>query len=217
MDQRFYRLSEEKQERIVMAGIREFGNCSFAEASTDRITEDCGISKGLLFHYFGNKAAFYLYCLENALARQALTIPTPVTSGSYFLQDRQLFYDGVFACLEAKLRLCQKEPLALRFLQMAQAEQHSAVRSEAERLINHCRSGQNQALSGAFQQAVSRLKFKKLGDRRTTEGLFLYMNALLEHYYSRYAEAPETFFAEKSWHKQEMQTYLNLMLEGICR
>ena len=63
----FERLAEEKQQTIIEAGIREFSVFSYSDANTDRITSACGISKGLLYHYFGTKKGFYLYCLERSL------------------------------------------------------------------------------------------------------------------------------------------------------
>lgn len=62
----FEKISDEKKAVIIQSGIAEFSKKSYMDASTDEITINCGISKGLLFHYFGNKKNFYLYCLEQA-------------------------------------------------------------------------------------------------------------------------------------------------------
>ena len=57
----------DKKERIITAGIREFAENGYALASTNRICQNAGISKGLLFHYFETKQQFYTY-LGNYLA-----------------------------------------------------------------------------------------------------------------------------------------------------
>ncbi|MCI5481154.1 MAG: TetR/AcrR family transcriptional regulator, partial [Lachnospiraceae bacterium] len=62
----YEKITEEKRNRILSTGIKEFSGKSYKDVSTDHITKACGISKGLLFHYFGSKREFYFYCLEKA-------------------------------------------------------------------------------------------------------------------------------------------------------
>ena len=57
----FEKLPEDRKKRIIDTGIREFSAKSFKDASTDRITAECQISKGILFHYFGSKKEFYFF------------------------------------------------------------------------------------------------------------------------------------------------------------
>ena len=47
-------LEHEKRERVLMAALSEFAK-GYKQASTDTIVKTAGISKGLLFHYFGTK------------------------------------------------------------------------------------------------------------------------------------------------------------------
>ena len=47
----FEKLPEERKEKILAAGIRAFSEKMYREASTDAITRECRISKGILFHY----------------------------------------------------------------------------------------------------------------------------------------------------------------------
>lgn len=61
---KFENLSEEKRKRILDACIEEFSRHSYQNASTNSIVEKAGISKGLLFHYFGNKKNLYLYVFD---------------------------------------------------------------------------------------------------------------------------------------------------------
>ena len=55
----FEKISDEKKEQIITKGIEIFSKFSFVEARTDLITHEAGISKGLLFYYFGNKKDLY--------------------------------------------------------------------------------------------------------------------------------------------------------------
>jgi len=61
---KFFNLDEEKQTRIINAGLKEFALNGYDGAKTDNIVQEAGISKGLLFHYFGTKKDFYLFLFE---------------------------------------------------------------------------------------------------------------------------------------------------------
>jgi len=64
---KFYALEAEKRERIINAAMREFLH-GYNAAKTDDIVREAGISKGLLFHYFGTKENLYDFLIENAIA-----------------------------------------------------------------------------------------------------------------------------------------------------
>ncbi|MDR3052971.1 MAG: TetR/AcrR family transcriptional regulator [Coriobacteriales bacterium] len=67
--EQFERIAAEKRERILQAALEEFANNDYAQASTNAIVEGAGISKGLLFHYFGDKAGLYCYLLDYVTQR----------------------------------------------------------------------------------------------------------------------------------------------------
>lgn len=54
-------VDEEKRINIINSAMKEFSQNTFQKASTNVIVEDAGISKGLLFHYFGSKDKLYKY------------------------------------------------------------------------------------------------------------------------------------------------------------
>lgn len=54
-------LDIEKRDNIINSAMKEFSINTFQKASTNIIVEDAGISKGLLFHYFGTKDKLYKY------------------------------------------------------------------------------------------------------------------------------------------------------------
>ncbi|SCZ07475.1 TetR/AcrR family transcriptional regulator [Alkaliphilus peptidifermentans] len=67
-EQLFYELDIDKRNRIIDAGLREFAEQSYNEASTNRIVKAAGIGKGSLFKYFKNKEDFYFYVLDSLIA-----------------------------------------------------------------------------------------------------------------------------------------------------
>mgnify|MGYP001006429114 FL=1 len=52
-------IDEQKRQRVIRASIEEFAK-GYEVASTNEIVRKAGISKGLLFHYFGNKKNLYM-------------------------------------------------------------------------------------------------------------------------------------------------------------
>jgi len=64
---KFLALDEEKRERILNAAMTEFAS-GFKKASTDNIVRAAGISKGILFHYFGTKENLYNFIVDYAIS-----------------------------------------------------------------------------------------------------------------------------------------------------
>lgn len=59
----------EREERMLNAGERIFGEHGFRAASMDEIARASGITKALLYQYFGSKEGLYEACVERARAR----------------------------------------------------------------------------------------------------------------------------------------------------
>ena len=59
MNNRFFELPKEKQDRFINAALQIFAKNGYKKASTDEIVKAASISKGLLFHYFGSKQGLY--------------------------------------------------------------------------------------------------------------------------------------------------------------
>lgn len=59
-------MEQEKRNRLIQEAMREFSR-GYKAANTDRITQNAGISKGLLFHYFGSKKELFLFLVKYAV------------------------------------------------------------------------------------------------------------------------------------------------------
>jgi len=64
---KFLAQPQEKQQRIINASMREFQS-GYKNASTDNIVRDAGISKGILFHYFGTKERLYNFLIDYSIS-----------------------------------------------------------------------------------------------------------------------------------------------------
>ena len=61
MNEKYFSLPDEKQQKIINAGFRVFSQNSYCKSPMVEIAADAGISKSLLFHYFRNKKELYLF------------------------------------------------------------------------------------------------------------------------------------------------------------
>ena len=64
--EKFMSLESGKRDRIINAAMSEF-RYGYAKASTDTIVQKAGISKGLLYHYFGTKEGLYSFLVSYAV------------------------------------------------------------------------------------------------------------------------------------------------------
>ena len=64
MNEKFFDLNKEKQDRMINASLKLFALNGYKHASTDDIVTEAGISKGLLFHYFGSKLGLYTFLYD---------------------------------------------------------------------------------------------------------------------------------------------------------
>jgi len=64
MNEKFFDLNREKQDRMINAALRVFAQNGYRHASTDVIVKEAGISKGLLFHYFTSKMGLFSFLFD---------------------------------------------------------------------------------------------------------------------------------------------------------
>ena len=64
MNDKFFDLKREKQDRMINGGLKIFAKYGYRHATTDEIVREAAISKGLLFHYFGNKVGMYVFLMD---------------------------------------------------------------------------------------------------------------------------------------------------------
>ena len=107
------KIDPEKRDRILNSAFEEFGKRGFEKASTNEIVEKAGISKGLLFHYFGSKQALYetLKAFAVAYVIDILEEGIDWTQSDLFLRVQQI--------TQLKLKAMEKYPHIYDFLKAA--------------------------------------------------------------------------------------------------
>ncbi len=57
---------DERREQLLELGLRLFAGSSIEDISIDRLCEEGGVSRGLLYHYFGSKQGFHEAVIQRA-------------------------------------------------------------------------------------------------------------------------------------------------------
>ena len=80
---------DSRRAQLLELGLRLFGTRAYDEVSIDDIAQAANISKGLLYHYFGGKRAFYVAVVSDAARRLVAAIdPDPHRRFSTYGQQR---------------------------------------------------------------------------------------------------------------------------------
>lgn len=202
----FEKLPEEKRNRILRYGIHEFSMKPYPEVNTDAITKSCGISKGILFHYFGSKKKFYLYCVEQALKKLITDVPEP---------DAGDFYGIIFGSMDEKLSRCRDYPDETRLVNMAARETSSEVMHELAGVLLPYMAKVRANSARTMARAAGKLRLKPGNREKAIEALSLYVQALVNRYLTEYREKLDAFFQRSETIKAEMREYIDFMLDGI--
>ena len=102
-------MEREKRERIINAAMKEFSK-GYKKASTDNIVKEAGISKGLLYHYFGTKKEVLFFVYE-----YAIQIIMKELSEKLDLKETD-YFERVWTIMLDKLNLTYKYPSVFEFM-----------------------------------------------------------------------------------------------------
>lgn len=89
----------EREDQIVAVGCRLFGQAGFAATSVADVAEAAGISKPLIYNYFGSKEGLYAVCVQRAAEILTAEIERTAASGTVGLARAVVTLDGMFRVL----------------------------------------------------------------------------------------------------------------------
>jgi len=125
---KFLSLPQEKQNRIVDAAMGLFGEVGYKKAYISEIAAAAGISKALVFHYFGSKKGLYSYLVY-------YTGKIVMTEAQ---QDRDTankdFFDRVAITIRFRLSIKKRYPAMNAFIDSVFNEDEPEVAADIDRL-----------------------------------------------------------------------------------
>lgn len=121
MNDKFFMLDKQKQDRMINAALKIFALRGYKLANTNDISAAASISKGLLFHYFGNKKQLYLYLYRHSVAfvKEQMRAQMDLSETDFFLL--------MMNAQQIKTNIMNNYPYIFSFLLKAYYEQDAAV------------------------------------------------------------------------------------------
>lgn len=188
-------MDTEKREALFDAAMKEFSK-GYAAANTDDIVAAAGISKGLLFHYFGSKKGLYQFLLHYALDTINAEYDNVILESNDFLEN---------ICRVSKLAadLIFRYPVIYGFLT------RSYFSSEEVGVIpNH--SPSEKLIQKIFKQS-DKLLFRDDIDLEKAQNIILWaMNGYIDSI-SGYGSDIEKYQKNYDLFLQEFEKYLNIL------
>ncbi|MBE7721957.1 TetR/AcrR family transcriptional regulator [Lacrimispora indolis] len=127
--EKFKELSEEKQQPIIEAALKCFGRHGYKKASMGDIAQNSGVSKPMLFHYFGTKRDLYLY-----LSEYVRTVMIDAYKRSEINAYDDLF-ERIIAASRMKMGILEKYPNILKFIISMFEETDDAVTDITKKIM----------------------------------------------------------------------------------
>lgn len=127
--EKFLSLPIEKQNHIIDAALMVFGRNGYKKASISDIAVAAGISKAMVFYYFGNKKSLYLYlinlCRNIMVSEIKKNLDKSVTD----------FFDKIRIASEIKVAVMKKHLPITLFIKSFYYETDPEIESDIKKII----------------------------------------------------------------------------------
>lgn len=122
--EKFTGLPEEKQSKIIDGALASFSLNGYKKTSVSDIAVSAGISKAMVFHYFGTKKELYVYLIGYCTS---LIMNQIQEKFDHSVTD---FFDRIMMTASTKISAMEKHPSCLSFLSSIYFEQDPEVKQE---------------------------------------------------------------------------------------
>lgn len=148
MNDKFFDLKKEKQDRMINAALKIFSLRGYQYASTDDIVKEAAISKGLLFHYFGSKLGLYSFVYDYSVRFMSLEVKAAVDA------EETNFFTLLKQIETGRLQVLKNYPCMQLFLEKCNAE------DTEEALLATCEK--KKELAGLYESIYAQADFSAL-------------------------------------------------------
>ena len=148
MNERFWNLKKEKQDRMINAALKVFAGNGYYRACTDEIVKEAQISKGLLFHYFLNKSGLFDFVCDYSIRYMKLELSGLVND------EEENFWKHCKAIEAVKTKIMGNYPYMPMFLETACEESEAVIGEEAVRKLSEYRAFMEQVYGAAPENEI---------------------------------------------------------------
>ena len=208
------------KERILLSAIKEFGYRGYSAASTNAIVQDAGVSKGLLFHYYGNKEKLFSACVDYVF-RQI---------GEYFREhlgfpDADIF-DRMKFWLRVKMDFCRDNPLLMGLaIKLWDTGYRQEVAQFIQDLTGAVPDGESRRYASEFPEVSYALLIKDADVakydndvelERVVDYVWILLNACWDRYSDLYNDDPYRIAESIEEYLAEADVILDLIRRGAA-
>ncbi len=198
----------EKMKAVLDASIREFAANGFEKASTNRIIREAGISKGLLFHYFGSKKNLYLYTLDACVEYYLKYFSDHVKQLSPDLLER------ITEIYTVKVKMFLETPLMYRIVASTFTDTPPKLKTEVEMRRQRIFSDSLPLFLGGIDRSLFR---DNIDQDKAVELVLTSMEALSQKHLIACRKAADRGLNELSELFGELREYIDLLKYGIYK
>lgn len=126
MNERFFELSAKKQRDMINGALKVFSESGYRRASMEAVARGSGVSKSLLFHYFGSKKGLYLFLCDYS---EKFVVREMSNSRDWTETDCFALLSGA---MRTRLRLLSVFPDILDFIAGIHREDDPEVKAELD-------------------------------------------------------------------------------------
>ncbi len=182
----FEALDGEKRERIQNAAMREFARFGYEKTSTEQIARAAGISKGMLFHYFGNKLGLFEY-----LTDESGKMITELTEGMLRRIEGMDYLDQYRDITRRKLEYTLHYPEQIEFMSMLYTyPEHARVSERVARWYEETRILYRETMEWMANSATTAPFRKDLGREKSLRYIDFMMEGFTQYVTSTLKAAP---------------------------
>lgn len=198
-DHKIMTMEEEKRERVITAAFKEFTK-GYGLANMDVIVKEAGISKGLIFHYFGSKKGLFLFLLK--YSGETLS----AEYSKVILKSRD-FLENIRVVSRLAVDLTFRHPLVYGFI----AKAYFSIGEVFPEGLPKDLPNSNKALLNKILESSDKSLFRDDIDHKKAENIVMWTMSGFSDSLLRYGDDIEVYKAHYDECMKEFEEYIKLL------
>lgn len=198
-------MEQEKRNRLIECAMKEFTK-GYALANMDELVKEAGISKGLLFHYFGTKKGVFLFLFKYALSVINREYEKVIVESGDFLEN-------IWTVSKLAVDLSFQYPVVYGFL----TKSYFSIDDVFPEGLPKDVTSSSDTLLKKIQESSSKSMFKADIDYKKSQNIILWtMNGFIESLFT-YGTDIEAYQSHYENCMKELDEYLQLLRKLLYR
>ncbi len=201
-----FNAEDSKKENILNAAIAEFSH-GYEKASTDAIVKSAGVSKGLLYHYFGTKKDLFVATYDYAVNAMLSEFHDLINLNQKDILERwrQIIF--------LKMDLMKKHPMIFTFVANAQFPDSDEVKNNIVEQQNKILDAESPKLFSDIDRSLFR---EDIDVDTVLRVIFFTMKGYSESQ-AEPAKTTEEYYGEYERYISEVERYIRFFRENFYR